>query len=231
MMRAAAGRRAFLVLHLYSALVGIVLLLALERTAVDFTFSTWFFDAAAGAFPLRYDATLEIIGHQLARHLVVMIASCVLALYALSFVLPQLGPWRRLLLFLSLGLTVAPLAVVLLKALSARHCPWSLREFGGYADHLSLFEFAAPGSEPGRCFPGGHASGGFCLLAFYFAGHSLGNRALQYTGLWGGLAAGLGLGLVRIAQGAHFLSHILWSGMVCWLVLIALYAGLEVTSR
>jgi len=30
-------------------------------------------------------------------------------------------------------------------------------------------------------------------------------------------------GLARIAQGAHFLSHNLWSGLVCWLVILAIY--------
>ena len=39
-----------------------------------------------------------------------------------------------------------------------------------------------------------------------------------------GLIAGLALGFGRMAQGAHFLSHVLWSGIVCWFVLLALYA-------
>jgi len=34
----------------------------------------------------------------------------------------------------------------------------------------------------------------------------------------------LTLGGGRIAQGAHFLSHVLWSGVVCWLVMVLLYA-------
>lgn len=45
---------------------------------------------------------------------------------------------------------------------------------------------------------------------------------------WGVLAAGLLAGFVlggaRMMQGAHFISHTLWSALVCWVVLAALAA-------
>ena len=113
----------------------------------------------------------------------------------------------------------------LLKAGNPRHCPYDLAEYGGYAVHIGPFEPAPPGQEPGHCFPGGHASAGFSLLAFYFAGLALGNRRLARAGLWGGMAAGLAFGMARVAQGAHFLSHNLWSALVCWLVILALYGA------
>lgn len=216
----------FLLRHLGPALPVVFLLLVLETTTFDSAISNWFFDSVAGVFPLRYNSALEVIGHQWTKLLVIVVACCVIAMYLLSFVLPELQPRRRLLLFLSLALTLAPLAVVLLKAASVRHCPWSLQEYGGFAQHLSLFDAAPPGLSPGHCFPSGHASTGFCLLAFYFAGLALGNRRLALAGLWGGLAAGMLLGMARVAQGAHFLSHNLWSALVCWLVILALYVAI-----
>ena len=122
-------------------------------------------------------------------------------------------------------LTLAPATVTLLKSVNPRSCPYDLAEYGGYAPRLRLFEAAPPGATSGHCFPGGHASAGFCLLAFYFAGRALGNRRLMRAGLWGGLAAGLAFGLARIAQGAHFLSHNLWSGLVCWRSMACRYPG------
>ena len=232
MIRAgAAMRRAFLLRHLGPLLPVLALLFALEWSSLDFTVSSWFFDPTTGTFPLRYSAALEIFGHQWPRHLVVALACCVIALYLMSFMLPQIEPHRRILLFLSLGLTLAPLAVVFLKAESLRHCPWSLREYGGFAEHLAPFGILPPGASPGHCFPGGHASGGFCLFAFYFAGLALRNGRLQRAGLWGGLTCGLAFGLVRVAQGAHFLSHNLWAGVVCWFVLVLLYVVLVDPSR
>jgi membrane-associated PAP2 superfamily phosphatase len=221
----------FLLRHLGPALPVLALLLALEATGIDSAISGWFFDPVAGAFPLRHNSLLEVLGHQWTRQLVTLTACCVVALYALSFVLADLRPHRRLLLFLSLSLALAPLSVTLLKAASSRHCPWSLWEFGGSAPHLSLFDAAPPGSPPGHCFPSGHASAGFALWAFYFAGRTLGSRRLARVGLWGGLAAGMAFGTVRVAQGAHFLSHNLWSALVCWLVILALYVAVMGTPK
>jgi membrane-associated PAP2 superfamily phosphatase len=220
------GRQAFLWRHLSPALVIGALLLAMEFTAVDSAVSAWFFDRAAGVFALRYDAVVELVGHQWAKQLAVILSGCVVAMWLMSFQLPELEPQRRLLLFLSLALILAPLAVILLKEASVRHCPWNLAEFGGFAPHLSLFDGTPPGVAAGHCFPGGHASAGFSLFVFYFAGHALRNRALALCGLWGGLASGMALGMVRVAQGAHFISHNLWSGLVCWLVILAVYMSL-----
>jgi membrane-associated PAP2 superfamily phosphatase len=219
-------RAEFLLRHLAPALPFAAVLLLLETTRIDPAITGWFFNPAAGVFPLHYNSVLEVFGHQWPRELATVVAGCVIVLCLLSFLLPQLRPRRRVLLFLSLALTLAPLAVVLLKAASVRHCPWSVTEFGGFAQRLSLFDATPPGFMPGHCFPGGHASAGFCLFAFYFAGLDLGSPRLTRAGLWGGFAAGMALGLVRIAQGAHFLSHILWSALVCWLVIFALYVAI-----
>jgi len=202
------------------------MLLVMEATDVDRIVSNWFFDSAAGRFPLRYNALFEVVTHQWAKYVVVLIACAAIAAWLMSFVLPALKGRRPVLLFLCLGLTLAPAAVSALKAMSPRSCPYDLVEYGGSAPHLGLLEAAPPGKYPGRCFPSGHASAGFCLLAFYFAGRTIGSRRLALAGLWGGLAAGMLFGLARLAQGAHFLSHNLWSGLVCWLVILALYVAI-----
>lgn len=219
------ARADFLLRHLGPALLLAALLLALDTTTIDSAISDWFFDPAAGAFPLRHNGLLEVLGHLWAKELIVVATGCVIGMCLLSFVQPALAPHRLLLLFLSLALTLAPLAVVLLKLSSVRHCPWSLQEYGGFAPHLSVFDAAPPGMPPGHCFPSGHASGGFALLAFYFAGRTLGNRRLAWSSLGGGLAMGMAFGMVRVAQGAHFLSHNLWSALICWLVILALYVA------
>lgn len=221
-----SAKEDFLLRHLGPALLAAALLLALEKTTIDSVVSNRFFDSVTGVFPLHYNAALEILGHQWPKQLAYVAGGCVIAMYLMSFALPDLKPHRRLLLFLSLALTLAPLAVILLRTASVRHCPWGLQEYGGFARHLSLFDPTPPGLSPGRCFPSGHASAGFCFFAFYFVGHALGNLRLARAGLWGGLVAGMTLGMVRVAQGAHFLSHNLWSALVCWLVILALYLAI-----
>ena len=218
------SRGAFFRAHLgFPLAVAVPLLLILEAAGVDHVVSGWFFDGATGRFPMRYNATFEVVTHHWAKYVVVLIACAVIGAWLMSFVLPALVDRRRVLLFLSLALTLAPATVSLLKAESHRSCPYDLVEYGGNAPFIGLLEAAPPGDYPGRCFPSGHASAGFCLLAFYFAGRALGSRRLMHAGLWGGLGAGMAFGLARLVQGAHFLSHNLWSGLVCWLVILALY--------
>jgi membrane-associated PAP2 superfamily phosphatase len=213
----------FLLRHVGPLLVAIALLIAMEPTSIDSTVTGWFFDPAAGIFPLRYSMGLEVIGHQWAKLLVIMVACSAIVFFLLSFVLESLKPRRRLLLFLVLALTLAPLTVVALRAASDRHCPRDIQEYGGFAPHLSLFDALPPGLKPGHCFPASHAAAGFSLMAFYFVGRALNRRRLARLGLYGGLIAGLTLGMVRIAQGVHYVSYVLWAGAICWAVILGLY--------
>jgi membrane-associated PAP2 superfamily phosphatase len=213
--------------HLWIPLaVSLPVLFIVDASGVDQAISDWFFDAATGRFPLRYNATFEVVTHQWAKYVVVLIACAVIGAWLMSFLLPALRARRKILLFLGLALTMAPATVSLLKSVNPRSCPYDLVEYGGTAPHLGLFQATPPGKNRGKCFPSGHASAGFCLFAFYFAGLAMGRRRLALAGLWGGFAAGMLFGLARIAQGAHFLSHNLWAGLVCWLVILGVYIAI-----
>ncbi|HEX6004263.1 MAG TPA: phosphatase PAP2 family protein [Burkholderiales bacterium] len=216
----AVARRRDALMHLAPLLPLALLLVALDRTSLDSTVSAWFFDRATDAFPLRYSSALEVFAHHYAKELVIALEGCVIALFLLSYVLPDLSAARRRLGFLALALALAPLAVALLKLGSYRHCPWDLAEFGGFAPHLGLLDPVPARVPAGHCFPAGHPSTGFCLMAFYFALRGTPAHRWARPALAAGIAAGLLLGLGRIAQGAHFLSHVLWSGVVCWLVIV-----------
>lgn len=216
----------FLVLHLGPALAVMLGLLLMEMTDLDRQISDRFFDAASGTFPLRHDFILDVVMHRWAKYLVIVVGVIILVTCLVSLFTATLRKWRRLLVYLTLALGLAPAAVSALKAGSSRYCPYDLAAYGGYAPHLGLFETAAAPLELGHCFPGGHASTGFCLLAFYFAGYALQRPRLASAGLWTGILAGLLLGTARVAQGAHFLSHNLWTGLICWTVIVLLYAAI-----
>lgn len=111
---------------------------------------------------------------------------------------------------------MAALAVVsLTKGLSATSCPWDLAQFGGVARHVSHWAFGIQDGGGGRCFPAGHASAGFSFLGGYFALR----RSAPKAALWwlvGSLVAGFVLGGAQQMRGAHFMSHTLWTGWLCW---------------
>jgi len=63
-------------------------------------------------------------------------------------------------------------------------------------------------------------------MAFHFVGRTRRQPLLAWAGLATGLGGGSVLGLGRMLQGAHFLTHTLWAGLVCWVVILTLYLAL-----
>lgn len=131
---------------------------------------------------------------------------------------------------LVLGTLAAVGAVTLLKHASHTSCPWDLRAFGGTAAHVSHWAWGVRDGGPGHCFPAGHASAAFAFVGGWFA---LRRRAPRAAACWLGaaLAAGLAFGIGQQLRGAHFLSHTLWSGWVCWTVGWAVDALVRATVR
>jgi membrane-associated PAP2 superfamily phosphatase len=195
----------------------------METTDIDRMVTYWTFDATTHTFPLRHAFLLEKVLHDWAKYVVQVFALCVLCAFLMTWRIARLRPYRKMLLFLWLALALATSSVTLLKDITHKDCPWDLEEFGGYAPYLRLFDAAQSAYKPGRCFPAGHASTGFSLMALYFVGHVLNNRRLAWGGLIFGIGAGFLLGGARMLQGAHFLSHTLWSAVVCWVVIVTLY--------
>jgi membrane-associated PAP2 superfamily phosphatase len=142
---------------------------------------------------------------------------------------PTHGParadrWRTLAVVL-LGLGVVPL----LKRASVTSCPWDLAEFGGSAVQVSHWLFGVADGGPGHCFPSGHAVAAFAFFALHF--HWRSHRpARARAWLAGTLGAGALFGAAQVLRGAHFPSHVLWSGWICW-TLAALADALFNRSR
>lgn len=122
--------------------------------------------------------------------------------------------WRRLWVsLLMLVLVVGALVHGPIKQGWARPRPVQLLEFGGSEAYSPPLRPAV--AVPGRkchSFVSGHAASGFALLApAMFA-------APARRRWWGRAALGLGLliGLGRMLQGGHFLSDVLFAGLLVW---------------
>lgn len=128
--------------------------------------------------------------------------------------LRRTAPERRVQLVVTA--LVAALLVSSVKSFSATSCPWDLADFGGVARYtLHWTGFVLSDGGGGRCFPAGHASAGFAFVGGYFA-FRLASPVLARRWLAGALAAGLVLGVAQQLRGAHFMSHTLWTGWLCW---------------
>lgn len=112
----------------------------------------------------------------------------------------------------------ALLALVIInvfKYTSNTSCPWDLVEFGGVTQYVSHWALGTTDVGGGRCFPAGHASAGFAFIGGFFALRHSHPRA-AFWWLVAAFIAGFVLGWAQQVRGAHFLSHTLWTGWLCW---------------
>ena len=196
--------------------------LVCKGSGLDYALAHSVFDGASQQFWGRESTALELIGHRIAKSAVFAAWFAVFAGALAATWVPRLRAHRALLWATAFAMASGPLLVMALKPLNSIHCPWDLKEYGGVADRAAGWFVAA--QDAGRCFPGGHAAGGFSLVALFFAGAVTRQRHLQTMGLLLALGAGTAFSVVRMLQGAHFASHNLWAAAIDWSAAAAVFA-------
>lgn len=196
------------------ALLALLPLMLWEVGAGDLPLSRLF--GSAQGFAWRNDWWLSTVLHDGTRQLAWGLAG-VLAVNVWWPLTPALSRRERLWWLLA---TLAGAALVpLVKQQSLTSCPWDLAEFGGLAHHvphwLQLGPLAQPDGGGGHCFPSGHATSAF---AFFSGGFALRRAHPTAARRWmfAVLSLGLVLGAVQLVRGAHFASHALWTGWLCF---------------
>jgi membrane-associated PAP2 superfamily phosphatase len=184
----------------------------------------------------QLDLDLAALGFDSTRHLFVINAQpwvqhtrtaarmliAVLALPAfLAIVLKLIWPDRRMLvearaaLFLIATLALGPgvLTNLVLKDHWGRPRPIDVQQFGG--DYRFEPWWDPRGDCPNNCsFVAGEPSGAFWTLA----AAALAPPPLQAVAYGAALAFGIGLGVFRMAAGAHFFSDVMFAGVLTYLV-------------
>jgi len=182
---------------------------------LDFWIERQFFDPVTQRFPFKSAPHLVFLGHTVLKNVTALGLVVAIVLALASIRTPALRSWRRALILFCVMAGGSAYLVQELKEVSAHACPWDLAMYGGHAQWFPLFSHVAAGTELGRCWPGGHASGGFAIIAGYFALRTRHPRWARRL-LWLGLAMGTLMGGVQMVRGAHFLSHNLWTLWFVW---------------
>ena len=201
--------------------------MAWDASSLDLTVMAWL--GTAHGFPMRHNWWLETVLHDTARR-----AATVLYIGLWAMLWRPVGFFKHFQrherLEMALGVTVALIAVTLIKRYSLTSCPWELQTFGGAASYVSHWQWGLTDGGGGMCFPGGHASSALAFLALALPGlaalpgskpYQTAKRLLAVV-----LLAGAALGAVQTLRGAHYPSHTLWTGWVCWVAASAMRAGL-----
>lgn len=174
----------------------------------------------AGGFALRGNRVFVLLLHEVPRFASM---AAVAMLFLLAF--RPMGFWRRLGRsdrFQLAGTVLASvIAVSLVKNISRTSCPWDLQEFGGVAHYVSHWAWGIADGGSGRCFPAGHASAAFAFVGGWFV---LRRHSARLANRWlaAAVVAGFVLGFAQQWRGAHYMSHTLWTGWICWTVALAI---------
>ncbi len=193
-----------------------------ETTSLDLWVQDHFFNFETGKWLIDVNAPLpRLFFYDGPKVCLFLLAAALLSL--------ALGParwrerlaWRRVDIWIVLAcLATGPLLIGTGKATTNIFCPYQLERYDGSFPYRRLLEPWPEGKKPaqcGRCFPAGHASGGFALLSL--AGLAATRRGRR-IGLAMGLLAGCAMGGYQMLRGAHFLSHTVVTALVCWLVFL-----------
>ena len=169
---------------------------------------------SSNGFALRDHWLFLQVMHEGARRLAwLVLLALTIGIWWPFGVLRSLHSRQRVQLVIS---ALAGLVVInVLKYGSTSSCPWDLQEFGGVARYVSHWALGALDGGSGRCFPAGHASAGFAFVGGFFALRHSQPPAARWW-LLAAISAGLVLGLAQQVRGAHFMSHTLWTGWLCW---------------
>lgn len=208
---------------LWAALILLGVTLAVfGLTSLDLPVQDWFYNFETGRWLVDKDAPLpRLLFYTGPKVLIIVLAVAMLVL--------AVGPakWRarwtlrrRDLFVVILTLASGPAMIGFLKSATNVFCPSEVRRYGGEMPYVEWCEPYPENDQPtrrGRCFPAGHASGGFALLSLAgLAATAAGRR----RGVLIGLVAGWSMGLYQMLKGAHYLSHTLITMFAMWVIFL-----------
>lgn len=184
------------------------------------------YDPALPGFPAK-----QIYGVLMIYKLAPMVNQALLLLSLLVLLIAWIRPasinvkWRRrcqtwvVMMVLGLGVVVD----WALKDHVGRVRPEYSQMFGGPLDSRPLLEWDQA-CDNNCSFVSGHAAGGFALMAWGMWAP----RRQRQPWIALGLFAGTGIGAIRIAQGGHFLSDVMFAGwVICMMYLLIQHTWLH----
>ncbi|MDU8432192.1 phosphatase PAP2 family protein [Pseudomonas syringae] len=221
--------------------IALLTFVVFDLTSLDEAISNWLYYPLQ-VFPFEHDRFFENLTHRWPRIIPDWTGEAAVIGLLLSFIWPLLKPGRndrmidlletarvapllrftarhrRDLLFIVVSFAVITGMIHFFKSHTSIYCPVETTLYGGtmekkeWFENFSLFHEAGAG----RCWPGGHASGGFTMVALYFVARRYCWRHAKAI-LYASTVLGAIYGTTRVVQGWHFMSHTFWAGVIVWL--------------
>ena len=184
----------------------------IQDTFFDYTHQQWILDKDLQPYKfIFYDGI---------KRLLILIG----VLFLLTLILFRknrtIQSYKKGMIIVVLSGILIPVVVGGLKRATNMPCPKNEIHYGGIYPYTKVWEcYSKTFKEPcsTRCFPAGHASGGFALFSLFFLFRSRRNKILAIAGA---LIVGWSMGLYKMLIGDHFLSHTLITMIIAWLIVL-----------
>jgi len=202
-------------------LILIVAIIFFGITDIDLKIQDIFFDSTSHSWIL--DKNLQpykFIFYDGIKKLLIFIGILFLITLILFRKNPTIQAYKRGIIIVILSGILVPVIVGGLKKATNMPCPKNEIHYGGVYPSTKVWEsypktFHQPSSI--KCFPAGHASGGFALLSLFFL---FKRRRNKIVALLGALTVGWSMGLYKMMIGDHFLSHTVITMILAWLIVL-----------
>jgi membrane-associated PAP2 superfamily phosphatase len=135
--------------------------------------------------------------------------------------------YRRGFIIVVLSSIIVPFVVGSLKNVTNMPCPKSLDIFDGTYPHTCVWEKYHTKDchlEKQKCWPAGHASGGFALLSLVFLFHSRKNKMIAGSVA---MVIGWSMGTYKMLIGDHFMSHTIITMILAWLLILLIVQSVD----
>ncbi len=141
--------------------------------------------------------------------------------FLVSLFLKRFKSYKKALMIVVFSAILVPVVVGGLKKYTNMPCPKNRVEYGGTYPHTYIWQHYPKDFKKSktRCWPAGHASGGFALMSLFFLFKSRRNKLL---GLVFGISLGWMMGLYKMFIGDHFLSHTVITMILAWFVIVVI---------
>lgn len=167
----------------------------------------------------REDPVLNFIFYDGVKRLIILFNVLLLIGLIVGWRKPFLSKYRRGLIIVILSSIFVPIIVGSLKATTNIPCPKNLAIYGGLYPHTCVWEKYPStfcNQKKIKCWPAGHASGGFALLSLYYLFHKRRAKIIAVSGV---MVLGWSMGTYKMLIGDHFLSHTTITMIMAWLII------------
>ncbi len=166
------------------------------------------------------NVVLDFIFYSGIKKLFILFAVSLLAALIFFYKTSLIQNYKQGIIIVLLSIILVPVIISELKALTNVPCPNQITLYGGVFPHVSVLQAYPDDFTPPKrvkCFPAGHASGGFALMALFFLFKRKRNQRLA---LVSAISIGWITGAYKMLIGDHFLSHTIVTMLLAWLIIL-----------